>query len=153
MSLQELEEIAGPLLHRTADTNKFLRADANAALDVMCEHLPPHRVITVIFTRGCLHQNGIVRSASMRLLTVLAKRLGPDKIFQLQKDIRDKVILAGANSLTDGSLEARSHGKSLFSCLSQHHHFQKALHEAVPQNILRHIAKTLSALRSCPLGT
>lgn len=119
----------------------------------MCEHLPVHRVITVVFTRGCLHQNGIVRSASMRLLKDLARRLGPEKIFQLQKDIRDKMILAGANSLTDGSLEARCHGKSLFSCLLSHHNFQKALHEAVPQNILRHIAKTLQALRPCPSGT
>lgn len=119
----------------------------------MCEHLPLPRVITVIITRGCHHQNGIVRAASMRLLKELAIKLGPEKIFHLPKDIRDKILLAGANSLTDGSLEARSHGKSLFSCLSSHYHFQKALHEAVPQNILRHIAKTLSTLKSSPLGT
>ncbi|KAG5886840.1 hypothetical protein JTB14_005291 [Gonioctena quinquepunctata] len=90
----ELEEIAGPLLHRTADTNKFLRADANAALDVMCEQLPPSRVITVITSRGCNHQNNVVRSASMRLLTNVVKKLGADRIFLMNKDMRDRVILA-----------------------------------------------------------
>lgn len=119
----------------------------------MCEHLPPHRVIAVITTRGCAHQNGVVRSASMRLLKDLANRLGPDKIFQLQKEIRDKVFLAGANALTDGNSETRSHGKSLFSLLCSNYNFQKVLNDAVPQNILRHIAKVLSTLKPTAIGT
>lgn len=119
----------------------------------MCEHLPPHRVIGVIITRGCLHQNGVVRSASMKLLKDLAHKLGPDRVFQLQKEIRDKVLVAGANSLTDGSLEVRSHGKSLFTCLSCHPHFHKNLHEAVPQNVLRHIAKSLASLKPSATGS
>lgn len=49
---QDLDEIAGPLLHRTADTNRFLRADSNAALDRMVQHLPPHKTIGVIVLRG-----------------------------------------------------------------------------------------------------
>ncbi|XP_074041344.1 uncharacterized protein [Leptinotarsa decemlineata] len=146
----ELEEVAGPLLHRTADTNKFLRADANAALDVMCEQLPPIRVILVLTSRGCNHQNNIVRSASMRLMTNVVKKLGADKIFSMNKEFRDRVILAGANSLGDGSLEARNHGKMLFSCLITHPHFQKILIETVPQNTLRHIAKTLNSIKPHP---
>ncbi|XP_056641944.1 uncharacterized protein LOC130448552 [Diorhabda sublineata] len=144
----ELEEIAGPLLHRTADTNKFLRADANAALDVMCKNLPINRTITVIISRGCNHQNSIVRAAAIRLMTDLVKRHGADKIFQMNKEIRDKIIVAGANSLTDGSLEARSHGKEMFSHLIGHSQFQKSLLEAVPQNTLRHIAKTLNSIKA-----
>ncbi|XP_050508093.1 uncharacterized protein LOC126885552 [Diabrotica virgifera virgifera] len=143
----ELEEIAGPLLHRTADTNKFLRADANAALDVMCENLPMNRVIFVITSRGCTHQNSVVRATAIRLITELVKKHGADKIFQMNKDIRDKIILAGANSLADGSLEARSHGKEMFSYICGHPHFHKNLLEAVPQNTLRHIAKTLNSIK------
>ncbi|XP_043259647.1 uncharacterized protein LOC122401523 isoform X3 [Colletes gigas] len=49
---QDFDDIAGPLLHRTADTNRFLRADSNAALDRMTEYLPPHKTIGVIVQRG-----------------------------------------------------------------------------------------------------
>ncbi|CAH1184100.1 unnamed protein product [Phyllotreta striolata] len=144
----ELEEIAGPLLHRTADTNKFLRSDANAALDQMCEHLPISRVVAVITSRGCTHQNSIVRAASIRLITDLVKRHGSDKIFQMNKDVRDKIILAGANSLADGSVEARSHGKEMLSHLMVHPMFHKTLLEVVPQSTLRHIAKTLNSIKA-----
>lgn len=49
---QDLDEIAGPLLHRTADTNRFLRADSNAALDQMMQYLPPHKTIGIVVLRG-----------------------------------------------------------------------------------------------------
>jgi len=65
-----LDEIACPLLQRTADTNRFLRADANAALDIMCEQLPIHRVIPVITLRGCGHQNAVVRATAVRILGI-----------------------------------------------------------------------------------
>ncbi|XP_066150265.1 TOG array regulator of axonemal microtubules protein 1 isoform X1 [Euwallacea fornicatus] len=143
----ELDEIASPLLQRTADTNRFLRADANAALDIMCEHLPIHRVIPVITSRGCSHQNPIVRATSVRLLGDIVRRLGPDRTLVLPKDLRDKVMLCGANSLADGNLDARSHGKSLFKCLIGHSHFQRCLYDAVPQNILRHISKVLASIK------
>ncbi|KAJ8922739.1 hypothetical protein NQ315_007774 [Exocentrus adspersus] len=143
----ELEEIAGPLLQRTADTNKFLRADANAALDVMCVQLPTNRVITVVTTRGCTHPNCVVRSTSIRLINDMVKRFGADRIFQMQKDIRDKILVAGANALTDGSLDARSYGKAMFSYLIGHQQFQKSLLDAVSQSTLRHIAKTLSSIK------
>ncbi|XP_060531556.1 uncharacterized protein LOC132705139 [Cylas formicarius] len=143
----ELDEIAGPLLQRTADTNKFLRADANSALDVMCEHLPVNRAITVLTGRGCTHQNAVVRAASIRLLAGIVQRVGPEKTLQMPKELRDRVLLAAANSLADGNLETRRHGKTLLGCLVGCPGFQRALHEAVPQNTLRHIAKTLASIK------
>lgn len=86
----EIEEIAVPLLQRTADTNKFLRADANSSLDVMAEQLPLHRVVTVLTGRGCGHQNAVVRAASSRILGDIVERFGADKIFQLPKETRDR---------------------------------------------------------------
>ncbi|CAH1160245.1 unnamed protein product [Phaedon cochleariae] len=143
----ELEEIAGPLLHRTADTNKFLRADANAALDLMCLQLPQGRVISVLTARGCNHQNSVVRSTGIRLLADLVKRSGPERIFHLQKECRDKIFLAGAKALVDGSLEARNYGKVMFSYLIGCQQFQRCLLEAVPQSTLRHVAKTLNSIK------
>lgn len=115
----------------------------------MCEHLPLHRVISVITSRGCTHQNAVVRSASIRLLKDLVKRLGGDKMFQIQREMRDKILQAGANALTDGSPEARGHGKTMFSYLIGHPNFQRTLLEVVPQSTLRHIAKTLATIKPC----
>lgn len=54
---QDLDEIAGPLLHRTADTNRFLREDCNNALDSMIDHFPPHRTVMTIANRGARYNN------------------------------------------------------------------------------------------------
>lgn len=96
------------MLHRTADTNRFLRSDANKALDEMinCGLAPPKLVHTLI-TKGGAHQNAVVRCAAARLLATYCRRLGPGKVFQLPKETRDKILLFGANMLTEGSLETR----------------------------------------------
>jgi transcriptional regulator with AAA-type ATPase domain len=48
----EAEDIATHLLHRTADTNKFLRADAAEALESMVENLPVTKAIQIITIKG-----------------------------------------------------------------------------------------------------
>ncbi|XP_012061934.1 PREDICTED: protein FAM179B-like, partial [Atta cephalotes] len=49
---QDLDDIAGSLLHRTADTNRFLQSDSNSALDQMVQYLPPHKTIGIIVLGG-----------------------------------------------------------------------------------------------------
>ncbi|XP_045479712.1 uncharacterized protein LOC123684474 [Harmonia axyridis] len=144
----ELEEIVGPLLHRTADTNKFLREDANNALNVMTEKIHPAKVVLVLTSKGTTHQNAIVRSTTTRLLELLFRMHGTEKLFSLGKDVRDRAILAGANALTEGSLETRKHAKALLKQMISYPNFQKALLEAVPPHTIRHIAKTLNSLKS-----
>ncbi|KRT81215.1 hypothetical protein AMK59_4976, partial [Oryctes borbonicus] len=142
----DIEELATPLLHRTADTNKFLRSDANGALDEMCIYLSPPKVVSVICSKGVNHQNAIVRCAAVRLLCSLCHRLGPEKVFQLPKDTRDKILVTGANMLLEGSLETRKHAKMMLGHLSTHCQFQRAMLEAVPTQVMRHISKTLKTL-------
>ncbi|KAK9711468.1 CLASP N terminal, partial [Popillia japonica] len=142
----DVEELATPLLHRTADTNKFLRSDANDALDEMCTYLSPPKVVTVITSKGVQHQNAIVRCTAIRLLCSLCHRLGPEKVFQLPKDTRDKILVTGANMLMEGSLETRKHAKMMLGHLSTHSQFQRAVLEAVPSQVMRHISKTLKTL-------
>ncbi|XP_076646829.1 uncharacterized protein LOC143355670 isoform X2 [Halictus rubicundus] len=143
---QDFEDIAAPLLHRTADTNRFLRADSNAALDRMIEHLPPHKTIGVIVQRGAGHQNAIVRAATARLLTSIVERIGPEHTMILPKDVRDKLLSTGAKLLMDGNLDARNHAKRMFKRLIRCEGFHKTLTEAVPDTTLRHIDKTLKTL-------
>ncbi|GLV39934.1 uncharacterized protein CBL_10830 [Carabus blaptoides fortunei] len=143
----ELEEIACPLLHRTADTNKFLRADANGALDAMCININTSRVMSVLSSRGATHHNAVVKCTAVRLTTELVRRLGNQKVFQLPKDTRDRMLLIGANMLTEGSLDTRKHAKSMFTELSGHPQFQRAMLEAVPASTMRHISKIINSLK------
>ncbi|KAK9875860.1 hypothetical protein WA026_009647 [Henosepilachna vigintioctopunctata] len=143
----ELDEIVGPLLHRTADTNKFLREDANDTLDSMIKKINPTKAIVVLTTKGTTHQNAIVRGTTIRLLESLVRSQGTEKVFSLGKDVRNRVISAGANALTEGSLETRKHAKMLLGHMISHANFQKALLEAVPPHTIRHIAKTLNSLK------
>ncbi|KAG8041885.1 hypothetical protein G9C98_007189 [Cotesia typhae] len=142
----DLDEIAGPLLHRTADTNRFLRSDSNAALDRMIEHLPPHRTISVIIYRGASHQNAIVRASTSRLLASVVERMGPDAAMILPRDVREKLLSSGAKLLMDANLDARNHAKMMFKQLSRCEGFRKALKDSVPDTTLRHIDKTLRSL-------
>ena len=48
----EAEDIATHLLHRSADTNKFLRADATEALESMVDNLPTSKAIHIIAFKG-----------------------------------------------------------------------------------------------------
>ncbi|KOX77783.1 hypothetical protein WN51_10573 [Melipona quadrifasciata] len=143
---QDFDDIAGSLLHRTADTNRFLRADSNAALDRMIEHLPPHKTITVIVLRGASHQNAIVRAATARLLASIVDRIGSQHTLILPKDVKDKLLSTGARLLIDGNLDARNHAKKMFRHLARCEGFRKALTDAVPETTLRHIDKTLKTL-------
>lgn len=141
------EELAAALLHRTADTNKFLRNDAITALETMVDYLHPNKVIIILTFRGATHQNAIVRCTTAKLLDKLVFRIGCDKVFSLQKDLRDKIILTAANFLMEGSLETRNYTKDLFKKLSLHHNYQKTLLEVIPHSLYRNIEKSLKSIR------
>ncbi|XP_043493679.1 uncharacterized protein LOC122518699 isoform X2 [Polistes fuscatus] len=143
---QDIDDIVGPLLHRTADTNRFLRFNSNTALDKMVESLPPHKTIAVIVIRGANHQNAIVRATTARLLSSIVERIGAEHAMMLPRDVRDKLMNSGAKLLMDGNLEARNHAKKIFRQLMKYEGFQKALNDAVPEKTLRHIDKTLKSL-------
>lgn len=143
----DAEELAASLMNRTADTNKFLRSDALKALESMCDALLPSKVILILTTRGANHQNAAVRCTTARLLNQLVFRIGCDKVFNMQREIRDRLILTGANLLMEGSLETRNYTKELFKQLSMHSHYHKLLLDVIPSNIYRNIEKSLKSIR------
>jgi CLASP N terminal len=143
----DAEELAAALLNRTADTNKFLRGDALRALESMCDALHPSKVILILTFRGANHQNAAVRCTTSKLLNQLVFRIGCDKVFNMHKDIRDRLILTGANLLMEGSLETRNNTKELFKQLSIHSHYQKLLLDVIPANVYRNIEKALKSIQ------
>uniref|UniRef100_A0A182QAD1 TOG domain-containing protein n=1 Tax=Anopheles farauti TaxID=69004 RepID=A0A182QAD1_9DIPT len=108
----EAEDIATHLLHRTADTNKFLRADATQALESMCDNVSVPKVVHIIAFKGATHQNAVVRTTAAKLLNKIVQQHGSEKVFALPKETRDKLILTGAHLLLEGSLETRNYTKS-----------------------------------------
>ena len=144
---QEADELSMALLHRTADTNKFLRSDAARALDAMCDNLPTQKTIQILTTKGATHQNAIVRTASAKLLNRLVERIGCDKVFSMNRDLRDKIIITGANLLMEGSLETRNYTKQMFKQLSAHPSFSKCLLDVIPPRTYRNIEKTLNSIQ------
>jgi hypothetical protein len=143
----DAEDLVQALLNRTADTNKFIRADAMKALETMCDAMQPSKVILMLAFRGASHQNAAVRCSTAKLLNQLIFRIGCDKIFSLHKDIRDRLILTAAHLLMEGSLETRNHTKEIFKQLSIHSHYQKMLLEVIPANVYRNIEKSLKSIR------
>lgn len=143
----DAEELAAALLNRTADTNKFLRGDALKALESMCDALPPGKVILILTFRGANHQNAAVRCTSAKLLNQVVFRIGCDKVFNMHREIRDRLILTGANLLMEGSLETRNYTKELFKQLSIHSHYQKLLLDVIPNNVYRNIEKALKSIQ------
>ncbi|CAH1404538.1 unnamed protein product [Nezara viridula] len=117
----ELEDLAGTLLSRTADTNKFLRGDALAALESMVDHTNPVRSVGVLINKGAKHQNALVRCSTARLLLRLAKKLGAERTLSLPRETKDMLVITTAKLLTEGSLDTRSKNKrkrkNKMSCL------------------------------------
>lgn len=138
----ECDDLVSSLLHRTADTNRFIRADAFRALESMCDNLYPSRILQLLINKGANHQNAIVRTTTAKLLNRLADRVGCEKIYS-QKDTRDKFFQTGANLLLEGSLETRSYAKALFRLLSNNVHFNRVCLEVIPVRTYRNIEKTL----------
>ncbi|XP_058056641.1 uncharacterized protein LOC131208015 [Anopheles bellator] len=143
----EAEDIATHLLHRTADTNKFLRADATQALESMCENLSVARVVHIVAFKGATHQNAVVRTTAAKLLDKIVTQIGGEKVFGLPKETRDKLILTGAHLLLEGSLETRNYTKSMFKKLADHPHYSKVLLEVIPSRTYRNIEKALNSIR------
>lgn len=144
---QESDDLATQLFNRTADTNKFLRADAINALNSMCDNLSVPKVIQTIILRGATHQNAIVRAAAAALCSRIVLRLGCDRVFAMNREYRDKLILAGANLLMEGSLETRNNAKTMFKQLSIHPSYNRVLLDVIPQRIYRNIEKSLKSIK------
>ncbi|CAB0038094.1 unnamed protein product [Trichogramma brassicae] len=104
---QDLDEIAAPLLHRTADTNRFLREDCNRALDAMVDHFPPQKTILTVANRGASHQNTVVHATTARLICLIVSEIGAENAMLLPREVRDKLFATNAKLLTDGNLQAR----------------------------------------------
>ncbi|XP_064092455.1 uncharacterized protein LOC135205604 isoform X5 [Macrobrachium nipponense] len=142
----DVDKITNVLLHRSADTNKFLQLDSHHALDAIVENISPNKSIPVIIQEGIGHKNPAVRTTVARLLAYEVERLGASRILSGQKDITDRLLPAATKLAQEGSLETRKYAKQLFQMLIRHGSFDAALKKHVPASEIRNIQKFLDNL-------
>ena len=83
------------LLTKTADTNRFIRADSNAALESVAENLSIYRAVTVLESNGACHKSIPARTTTARIIGSIVERVGGDNIMEMitpnPKEEKDKV--------------------------------------------------------------
>lgn len=79
-------------------------------------------------------------------MSKFVQQVGGERVFNLNRETRDKLILTSANLLMEGSLETRNYTKDIFKSLSVHPNYSKVIVDVIPQRIYRNIEKALRNL-------
>lgn len=97
------------LLCKTADANKFIRKDANLALDCMVTHISTFHAVRTLCAKGPIHKNDLVRTATARLLVCAVVIAGTENILNQNaaEHTRKRLIINMEKFIEDKSLETR----------------------------------------------
>ncbi|CAH0559328.1 unnamed protein product [Brassicogethes aeneus] len=144
----EFDEIVDNLLCRTADSNKFIRQDANLALDCMVTYIPPLHSVRAMCMKGPYHKNHLVRLAVARLLVCVVVISGSDKIVGSSSTdgTRKRIFISMARFLNDINLETRKMGERLYKLLSKEHMFEILLKKHLEKEDITLLKKNLKTV-------
>ena len=81
--IKSLDSVTSILLTKIADTNRFIRADSNAALESMAENLTLHRIVVLLENQGARHKNIPAKTATAHLLGKIVNAIGADNFIEL----------------------------------------------------------------------
>ncbi|XP_063822894.1 uncharacterized protein LOC135072788 [Ostrinia nubilalis] len=143
----ELEEAATALLERCADVNRFLRADAAAALVRLAHGSNGARAAVALARRGAGHRAGPVRAAAAAALARLVRQHGAHGTLDMPPEPRTVLLRAAGELLGDASAEARAHARQLCLALSEDIRFRQMLKDAMQPTRYRAIEKFIEKLR------
>ncbi|XP_028172067.1 uncharacterized protein LOC114361264 [Ostrinia furnacalis] len=143
----ELEEAATALLERCADVNRFLRADAAAALVRLAHGSNGARAAVALARRGAGHRAGPVRAAAAAALARLVRQHGAHGTLDMPPEPRTVLLRAAGELLGDASAEARAHARQLCLALSEDIRFRQMLKDAMQPTRYCAIEKFIKKLR------
>lgn len=105
----EFEELILLLLQKTGDPNKFIRKDANVALDKMVTFVPFCHSVRTLSSEGPQHKSALVRIATARLFVCVCALASLDLVLGPESNVRSRRrILWGLKTfLKDKNLETR----------------------------------------------
>ncbi|XP_069743807.1 TOG array regulator of axonemal microtubules protein 2-like [Narcine bancroftii] len=136
---QEAEEVARILLHRTGDSNEFIREEAVKALAVMAQSVSPPRALTALIAGGLNHRNSMVRRCTAANLLRVVEDLGAERLLSGNKGSVDQIVQSMVKFLQDGNQETRFYGQKLLNILVSHPEFGRYLEPFLMSQDLHHI--------------
>jgi len=145
----EYDELVHTLLSRTADTNKYVRLQANDALDKMVTYIPTTHAVRPLVEKGPIHKNPLVRTATARLLTCIVALKTPNTMLT-QPNLREpckRVLETAALLLGDGNLDTRAAAKKLFQRFMNEEEFESVYYAEVDETLRKRIDRAFVELR------
>lgn len=121
----EFDELVQALLQRTADTNRFLQADANEALDRMVAAVAPAHSVRALSAYGLPYRSAVVRCSVARLLCSVCRLHGNEALLgaTANEPTRKRLLGALARLLVDKSQECRRAAEELCGLMQTHRLF------------------------------
>ncbi|XP_072912109.1 TOG array regulator of axonemal microtubules protein 2-like isoform X2 [Hemitrygon akajei] len=140
---QEVEEVARILLHKTGDSNEFIREEAVKALGIMTQSVSPSRALTALIAGGLNHRNAVVRKCTAENLLRVVEHLGVERLLLGNKDNVDQIVQSAVKFSQDGNQETRFYGRKVLNILLSHSEFGRYLESSLMSKDLYHIITTI----------
>lgn len=121
----EFDELVQAMLQRTADTNRFLQADANEALDRMVAAVAPVHSVRALSAYGLPYRSAVVRCSVARLLCSVCRLHGNEALLGATANelTRKRLLGALARLLVDKSQDCRRAAEELCGLMQSHRLF------------------------------
>ncbi|KAM9090471.1 TOG array regulator of axonemal microtubules protein 1 isoform 4-T4 [Megaptera novaeangliae] len=104
---QELDNTVKVLLHKSGESNTFIREDVDKALRAMITNVTPARAVVSLINGGQSHLHIAVRRCAAQHLSDVVKFMEPERILSGTKDMADRILPAAAKFAQDSSPETR----------------------------------------------
>jgi len=142
----EVETLVKELLQKSSDTNKFIRSDANTALDVLAENLSVYKAVSSLVGVSQSSRNTVIRGNVSRIIDSIVFRLGAERFMGSSGELQELVVVEGSKMLMDGSLDVRKHAKHLWGELGQHSRTEGLLKQHLSGSNLREVTGIVEGL-------
>uniref|UniRef100_A0A8D1UVK5 TOG array regulator of axonemal microtubules protein 1 n=1 Tax=Sus scrofa TaxID=9823 RepID=A0A8D1UVK5_PIG len=149
---QELDNTVKVLLHKSGESNTFIREDVDKALRAMITSVTPARAVVSLINGGQSHLHIAVRRCAAQHLSDVVEFMEPERILSGTKDMAERILPAAAKFAQDSSPETRYYGRKMLFLMMCHPNFDKMLEKYVPSKDLPYIKESIKSLRQKGLG-
>ncbi|KAL6477497.1 hypothetical protein MHYP_G00133320 [Metynnis hypsauchen] len=144
---KELESTSSVLLHKSGESNNFIREDVELALRCMVQNCSPTRVLNALVTTGLSHRNVAVRRCTALTLQKLAELMGAPRILTSNTDLPRRFLVSISQLAVDSAPDVRFHARNVLRLLSTHKDFIKMVDKFIAQRDKATIKDIVTKLR------
>ncbi|KAL7862329.1 hypothetical protein SRHO_G00137700 [Serrasalmus rhombeus] len=144
---KELECVACALLHKSGESNNFIREEVELTLGCMVQNCSPIRVLNALVTTGLSHRNVAVRRCTALTLQKLAELMGAPRILTSKTDLPRRFLVSISQLAEDSAPDIRFHARNVLRLLSTHKDFIKMVDKFIAQRDKAKIKDIVTKLR------